>query len=210
MKINIHAGHNPDGKVACGAVGLIKESTEARKVKSKLITYLRASGHTVYDCTVDNGTSQSDVLQKIVKKCNEHIVDLDISIHFNAFNGKAKGSEVEVYAKGSKTVKQAEVVLDSLHKLGYSNRGVKGRSDLYYLRNTKNPAMLIEVCFCDNAEDCARYDADKVAKAIYAAITGKPVDQSTHSITINKLTKSKANELATIIKELGYKNITIN
>ncbi len=27
MKINVHAGHNPDGKIACGAVGLKKEST---------------------------------------------------------------------------------------------------------------------------------------------------------------------------------------
>ena len=26
-KYNVHAGHNPDGKKACGAVGLIKEST---------------------------------------------------------------------------------------------------------------------------------------------------------------------------------------
>ena len=37
MKINVHAGHNPDGKVACGAVGLIKESTEVRAVKDKVI-----------------------------------------------------------------------------------------------------------------------------------------------------------------------------
>ena len=41
MKFNIHAGHNPDGKVANGAVGLIKESTEARVVKDKVIQYLR-------------------------------------------------------------------------------------------------------------------------------------------------------------------------
>lgn len=34
MKINVHAGHNPDGKVSCGAIGLIKESTEAKKVKA--------------------------------------------------------------------------------------------------------------------------------------------------------------------------------
>ena len=26
MKINMHAGHNPDGKVACGATGFLKES----------------------------------------------------------------------------------------------------------------------------------------------------------------------------------------
>ena len=63
MRINIHAGHNPDGKIACGAVGLIRESTEARIVKDKVIALLRTQGHTVYDCTVDNGTSQSDVLR---------------------------------------------------------------------------------------------------------------------------------------------------
>ena len=28
MVINVHAGHNPHGKVACGAVGLISESLE--------------------------------------------------------------------------------------------------------------------------------------------------------------------------------------
>lgn len=40
MKINIHAGHNPDGKIACGAVGLIEESTEARAIKDYVIKYL--------------------------------------------------------------------------------------------------------------------------------------------------------------------------
>lgn len=49
MRFNIHAGHNPDGMVACGAIGIIKESTEARKVKDKLIVILRNAGHTAYD-----------------------------------------------------------------------------------------------------------------------------------------------------------------
>ena len=40
LKINIHAGHNPDGKIACGAVGFIKESTEARNIKNKVISML--------------------------------------------------------------------------------------------------------------------------------------------------------------------------
>ena len=34
MDLNIHAGHNPDNKVACGAIGLIKESTGNREVKN--------------------------------------------------------------------------------------------------------------------------------------------------------------------------------
>ena len=74
MKINVHAGHNPDGKIACGAVGLIKESTQARKVKGYVIKYLKAAGHTVYDCTCNNGTSQSDVLNRIGTKCNAHML----------------------------------------------------------------------------------------------------------------------------------------
>ena len=64
MRINVHAGHNPAGKVACGAVGLIQESVEDRRVKDEVINQLRQLGHAVYDCTVDNGTGQKDVLQK--------------------------------------------------------------------------------------------------------------------------------------------------
>ena len=48
MVINVHAGHNPDGKIACGAVGLVKESTEARKIKDEVIRFLKDSGCTVY------------------------------------------------------------------------------------------------------------------------------------------------------------------
>lgn len=48
MKINMHAGHNPDGKVACGATGFLKESTEARNVKNAAIKSLKAAGHTAY------------------------------------------------------------------------------------------------------------------------------------------------------------------
>lgn len=64
MIINVHAGHNPAGKVACGAVGIINESTENRRVKDEVISQLRELGHTVYDCTCDSGTGQTDVLKK--------------------------------------------------------------------------------------------------------------------------------------------------
>lgn len=58
MKINVHAGHNPDGKVACGAIDLIKESTEARKVKKEVIRLLRKKGNKVYDCTCTMGQAR--------------------------------------------------------------------------------------------------------------------------------------------------------
>ena len=177
MVINVHAGHNPDGKVACGAIGYIKESTEARRVKDEVIRMLREMGHTVYDCTVDDGTSASDVLKKIVSKCNAHEVDLDVSIHFNAAgnlpeDGKTTGTEVLLYSGYSKAGDYAVAVSEAIESLGFKNRGIKFRPDLYFLKKTKAPAMLIECCFVNDKDDTKNYDHYKMAKAIVKGITG--------------------------------------
>ncbi len=179
MRINVHAGHNPDGKTACGAVGFLKESTEARRVKDKVIALLTAQGHTVYDCTVDNGASQADVLNKIVSKCNAHAADLDVSIHFNSGandasgNGKTTGTEVLTYSSGSKAKPYAQNIANAIAALGFKNRGVKYSSSLYVLRKTKAPALLVECCFVDDKDDAALYNADKMAAAIVKGITGR-------------------------------------
>ena len=184
MKFNIHAGHNPDGKVACGAVGLIKESTEARKVKDKVIQYLRKAGHTAYDCTCNNGTSKNDVLENIVDKCNSRKVDLDVSIHFNSGagdkkgNGKSTGVEVCIYNDSSKAKDEAKRICEKLAKLGFKNRGVKIRNGLYFLKHTKAPSLLIEVCFVDDKDDVAIYqkNVDKIAKSIAEALINKTIE----------------------------------
>lgn len=179
MKINIHAGHNPDGKIACGAVGLIKESTEARKVVALVAKYLREKGHTVYNCTCNNGTGQSDVLHKIVKKCNAHKVDLDVSVHFNSGakdkkgNGKSTGTEVLIYSSASKAKTYAQRTVNAIAGLGFKNRGVKVRNGLYVLSHTDSPSMLVECCFVDDKDDTTLYNATKMAKAIYKGITGE-------------------------------------
>ena len=123
MILNIHAGHNPDGKVACGSVGILKESTEARKVKDLVISQLQRVGHTVYDCTVDNGSNQSDVLAKIVSECNSHSVDLDVSIHLNSGrndyegDGSIGGTEVWCYNEKTRSIAEGSFlrVLDRGH-----------------------------------------------------------------------------------------------
>ena len=181
MKINIHAGHNPDGKVACGAVGLIKESTENRAVKDKVISKLRSLGHTVYDCTVDDGKNQSDVLQKIVAKCNANEVDLDVSIHFNSGaadklgNGQTTGTEVYIYSTASGAKVYADNICKAIAALGFKNRGVKVGSSLYVLKNTKADALLVECCFVDDADDVKKYDPETMATAIVKGITGQTV-----------------------------------
>ena len=204
MRINVSAGHNPDGKVACGAVGLLKESTEARRVTNEVVRLLKEQGHTVYNCTCDNGTSQGDVLKKIVAKCNQHSVDLDVSIHFNAGasaqkkNGQTTGTEVLVYNDSSKAMAAAQRVAKQISALGFKNRGIKIRDGLYFLRNTKSPAMLIECCFVDDGDDAALYDYKKMAAAIVQGITGVKVnDTKTDQKQTQKLYKVQVGAYST-------------
>lgn len=204
MRINVSAGHNPDGKVACGAVGLLKESTEARRVTNEVVRLLKEQGHTVYNCTCDNGTSQGDVLKKIVAKCNQHTVDLDVSIHFNAGasaqkkDGKTTGIEVLVYREDSKSVAAAQRVDKQISDLGFKNRGVKIRNGLYFLRKTKSPAMLIECCFVDDGDDAALYDYKKMAAAIVQGITGvKANDTKTDQKQTQKIYKVQVGAYST-------------
>jgi N-acetylmuramoyl-L-alanine amidase len=181
MKINIHAGHCPDGKGACGAVGLIKESTEARKVKDLVIKYLKTYGHTVYDCTCETNETQNGCLKKIVSKCNDHKVDLDVSIHFNSGakdkkgNKKTTGTEVYIYTLSNKAKTYAQRTVKAISSLGFKNRGVKRSISLYVLRKTKSPSMLIECCFVDDKDDIDLYNSDKMAKAIVKGITNQAV-----------------------------------
>lgn len=173
MVINVHAGHNPHGKVACGAVGLISESIENRRVKELVVDELRRMGHTVYDCTVEDGTSQTNVLTRIINKCNMHSVDLDVSIHFNSASSvDANGTEVYIYDESSKASVYALNVLNAICSLGFRNRGVKVNKKLGFLRRTKAPAMLIECCFVNSKKDIAFYNPHEMAAAIVYGITG--------------------------------------
>lgn len=179
MKINVHAGHNPDGKIGCGAVSIIKESTEARLVKNEVIRQLIGLGHSVIDCTCENGVNSSDVLNKIIAKCNANKVDLDVSIHFNSAakdpggDGKTTGVECYVYSKTAGAYKYAEKICTEISALGFRNRGVKARHDLRVLSETKAPALLVECCFVDDADDVKLYDPLSMASAIVKGITGK-------------------------------------
>ena len=196
MRINIHAGHNPDGMAACGAVGLIRESTEARAVKDRVVAQLTAMGHTVHDCTCNNGTSKEDVLKRIVAACNSHEVDLDVSIHFNAgaqaeADGKTTGTEVLVYNNTSRAVPWAQQIADSIAALGYRNRGVKERQNLYVLKHTKAPALLVECCFVDDPEDVSLYNADRMAAAIVAGITGQAAETTADAARLAAMSREE-------------------
>lgn len=175
MKINVHAGHTKQSGKSPGAGSKktgIYESVEDRKIAQAVIKKLKAKGDTVYDCTAE-GSTMLDNLQKIVAKCNKHKVDLDVSIHLNCYNGNAKGTEVHIYSSVSKAKKYATKICSKLSDLGFVNRGVKYSPELYVLKHTNSPALLIETFFCDSAIDAAiyeRYGYDRIAKQIANAI----------------------------------------
>ena len=135
MKINVHAGHTKQNGNAPGASGIVHESIEDRRIKEEVIRILRERGHTVYDCTSE-GDSARNNLYRIVEKCNAHTVDLDVSIHLNCSNGKGHGTETLIYSSGSKAKATAKRIDKNIVKLGYTDRGVKVRSDLYVLHRT--------------------------------------------------------------------------
>lgn len=186
MRFTIHAGHNPDGKKACGAVGLIKESTENRKVKDEVMRLLKLKGHTVYDCTIDNGTSASDIVNKQVQKMNSYSnIDLHISIHFNSGandkvgNNKSTGTEVLVYNTVGSKYEIAKRICSKIEKLGYKNRGVKTRTNLGVLKNSKGQSLLVECCFVDDKDDINLYNYKTMAKAIAEGILNEVIVENT-------------------------------
>ena len=199
MKINIHAGHNPASKVACGAVGLLDESTENRNVVKELKAILEQEGHIVYDCTCDNGTSVSDVINKIAAKSNSNSVDLDISIHFNSGakdnlgNGKSTGTECLIYNTSNNKEAIAKRICANIAQLAFKNRGVKIRTDLSILRKTKAPCILVECCFIDDLDDIKLYNPKSMAKAIAQGILNKTIEDKKENVFYRVVAGSYSN-----------------
>ncbi|WP_270607506.1 N-acetylmuramoyl-L-alanine amidase [Bacillus mobilis] len=169
-KYSLHGGHT---EFVQGANwGNRKEHIMDRLVKDAVATKLRALGHTVYDDTDEVGKTQAQNLSNIVRKCNSHDVDLVISFHLNAYDGKAKGVEVCYYDQQALAAKvSAQLSKD----IGWSNRGAKERKELYVLVNTKAPAILIELGFIDNDADMAKWHVDNIANSVVYALTGQRV-----------------------------------
>ena len=175
MKIGIDCGHTLSG-ADYGANGIKSESILTRELGTKVMNLFKAAGHSVINCTCDNASSLHDSLAYRVNTANRNSCDYYISIHFNAFNGNAKGTEILVY---NTTDSRVNGVLRRITTLGFKNRGVKQRPGLYVLKNTNMKAMLIEVCFCDNPEDMKTYDANEMAKAIVEGFLGAKVKTET-------------------------------
>lgn len=131
------------------------ENAYNRAVASYLMDALKRCGFRVLAVAPgDEDTS----LQTRVKRANDAKADAYISIHANAFGSDwndANGVESWIYEKAdAKTVDFGGKVHEALVKAcGRKNRGLKKSADLYVLRATKMPAVLIEGGFMTNREE---------------------------------------------------------
>ncbi len=175
MKFGIDIGHNcsPD----TGAKGIAKtEDVLTKDVCTRLMKKLSAAGHSVINCTPNTAVTVGESLRKRVDKANANLVDLFVSIHFNAFNGTANGSEIFAISNTTKVIAQS--VLKEIVNLGFKNRGVKSTA-FFVIKNTSMPAILVECCFCDSKADMNLFDAEKMAEAIKVGLIGDSDDTST-------------------------------
>ena len=89
---------------------------------------------------------------------NEYQPDFIISLHCNAFNESASGTEVLYYYRSEKGARIAQVLNDELvTALNLKDRGIKpkGSEDRggYLLKKTNAPCVIAEPFFIDNDED---------------------------------------------------------
>jgi N-acetylmuramoyl-L-alanine amidase len=176
MKIVISSGH---GKYIRGASGYpvppqLDEVDEARKVVEAVADFWRQSGVEVVTFHDNTSHDQNTNLHTIVNFHNNQTRDLDVSVHFNAYDGSAHGTEVLYVTQSSLATK----VCNAICAAGpFTNRGGKYRGDLYFLNNTEEPAILLEVCFCDNTGDSNTYRAkfNTICEAIAESISGEQV-----------------------------------
>jgi len=173
-RIVISSGH---GKIVRGAAGnpappLLDEVNEARRVVDRVAELLIVRGCDVITFHDNTSTSQSQNLNTIVAAHNKETRQLDVSVHFNAFDGNAQGTEV-LYV--SQQALAADVSAAISKAGGFTNRGAKKRTDLAFLNGTEEPAILLEVCFCDNRGDSDKYNAkfEAICTAIADVLGGK-------------------------------------
>ncbi len=169
MRIGINCGHTLSGTIGSGAAGVLDESTETRAVGYALMDILKGYGYEVIDCTDDRAETVSDNLREICRLANAQPLDMFVSIHFNSGGGEG----CEAYTYGGRDAAKADGILRQISSLGFKNRGIKDGSGLYVIRNTKAPAVLVEVCFVDSQADAELYrrlGAKRVADAICRGI----------------------------------------
>lgn len=175
MRVFINPGHHPG--LDPGAVNRDYGVTEAdivRDIGNLTAGYLQAAGCEVKIVQSNNLCGEDAAYTNVCLKANIWPADIFVSVHCNAAAPAAKGTEVLVYSRWSAADALANCIqLQIVGSLGTVDRGVKARPNLVVLNSTHMPAVLVEIGFISNADDCQMLinQKDELARAIARGIT---------------------------------------
>lgn len=160
-KLFLIAGHSHHDVGACS---LLREADEAIKLRD--LVYSKCEPNTTQVFKDDDDASLKQVVADVNRVADKG--DILLSIHFNAFNGSARGTEALVYHNVDECTERVaqSLTCEISEVLGTVDRGVKyenqGRhSRLAILNDTKTKSILLEVCFVDNQKDVEAYLAKR-------------------------------------------------
>lgn len=178
MKVFINPGHDLD--YDSGAVNPnsgLRECDVAAKVGNRVKGYLEAAGCEVQLLQSDNLYYDSQYADRDVAVCaaaNDWPADVFVSLHCNAANTQAQGTEVECYDSNGAGGRLAQCIQSQIvNSIGTVDRGVKEMPGLIVLKHTDMPACLVEMAFIDNDADAQLLvdQEDDFARAIARGIT---------------------------------------
>ncbi|MBR7185086.1 MAG: N-acetylmuramoyl-L-alanine amidase [Clostridia bacterium] len=179
IKIYIDQGHNPVNPNAGAEGNGLREQDVVYRIGQALAALLRSDAR--FDARLSRpsadtqlGTSNASSLAARVRDANAWGADYFISLHTNASeNTAASGSEAFAFSRGSAAFVLGENILDWLSRItGLRNRGMSVRTNLYVLRRTAMPAVLVELGFITNPSDAALMNnsPELFAEGIYNGI----------------------------------------
>ena len=175
MRVFLNPGH--DLKRDSGAVNPtsgLRECDVAADIGGLVKGYLEQAGCEVQMLQSDNLLGETPSLPCVVDEANGWPADIFVSLHCNAANGSAQGTETLVYNEDGESAELAGCIQSQIvSSLGTIDRGIKERPMLIVLKHTNMPAVLVEMAFVDNDEDTIllTYKADEMARAIARGIT---------------------------------------
>lgn len=147
-----------------------KESNDVLEIGKEVAKEVRRHGVIVDEIRTTDTTLS---LQQRSNYENKNNYEYFISFHRNAFKPEA-ATGVETYTylnQDARSKAMADKIQAAIVNLGFVNRGVK-KANFHVLRETKAPAVLIELGFIDNSKDNSLFDSKKkdIIKAISKAI----------------------------------------
>lgn len=160
-----HGGKDP------GAVKYLIEKDVNLTISKACRDELKANGWKVYMTRTGEQNPGINSRVAYINKINPAVA---VSIHANA--GGGDGAEVYHSIVGGTGKTLAKNILNELVAIGQQSRGIKTRKNAqgrdYYgvIRDTRCPAVIVEVGFVDNRKDTKDFDTVKEQKAFGVAI----------------------------------------